>query len=904
MVLKSNKYYALILSTTILYSQPSILHADDFVWNGMTNSDWYNAQNWISNGGYGPVTTFPTKDDNAWWRATKSYTATLTSTSLPAEINDLEFSGSAAGTKNALILDGGQLKAYGHLLTTAVGPSNLVTSTLTIRSNGQLTIEDQILLSDQPGAITNVNLSSGGKFIHASTQEATFSVQEGTVVNFNADGKNTKAQLGKTTMAQSGKVDMIITNGAKVSAQSLTIASEKGSQFTAYISGGKSELASNSDTILGTYGQADIYLYDGGAFNTTGKLISSKNAEGLVNIHIGNPNDPSSSTGSFIANTFDFNQHKTNLIIHKTRDTFNLNFQSFISANISIEAGADLIVGSTTNTIDLNNTQITINENSTLSGFMKYAQIKNKGTINIGNDNSYTNINIDMLDGASPIKSNEKSVILFDTVLGDDNSQTDSITIGTETDGNSILEINNKGGQGALTTNGIRLIEYQTTTGSFGNMTLGSPDFTTTDSSQPAIIAGAYAYTLHKGTPEGNNTTDWYLRSTQSSPPGPPSPPSPPGPPVPPGPPTPPTPPAPPVPPAPPGPNPDPRYQPGVPLYNNNVESMRSINQTLMSSLYTRAGNRYWSGAGAYHIAQGDGPGIGYRPPEAGTVVTDTGLFWIRTEAGQENYSSQSSTIVSKYRQNYWLVQAGLDSQLRETESGRLIGSGWVHYIDAKSRSYSRYGDGDINTQAYGFGGALTWYSDNGFYVDAQTQVSWYKTDLYSDLTRKNHISDHNNAGYGFGIEVGKRIQYNDFWSFTPQAQLTYSGLNLKDYTDFYDARVHHSNENDVLGRIGLATNYENAWQDAAGFTRKLDLYGMIGVQQNFTGNSNLILVSGTPFYTGGQARTQLQLTLGSTYSWNDGKYAIFGTVETSGATKNISDNYSLSGNLGFKIRW
>ncbi|MCR2273778.1 hypothetical protein NSX50_24265, partial [Salmonella enterica] len=65
-----------------------------------------------------------------------------------------------------------------------------------------------------------------------------------------------------------------------------------------------------------------------------------------------------------------------------------------------------------------------------------------------------------------------------------------------------------------------------------------------------------------------------------------------------------------------------------------------------------------------------------------------------------------------------------------------------------------------------------------------------------------------------------------------------------------------------------------------------------------------LILVSSTPFYTGGQARTQLQLTLGSTYSWNDGKYAVFGTVETSGATKNISDNYSLSGNLGFKIRW
>lgn len=378
MVLKSNKYYALILSTTILYSQPIIVYADNFVWVGSTSSDWYDIKNWSSNDGNGFATSPPTKTDNAWWNATKKYTATLTSAAPPAEVNNLEFSAAGAESQLGLTIDGGQLKAYGHLATSAKSAANEVTTTLTVQSGGQFTIEDQILLSDAPGAITNVNLSSGGKFIHASTQEATFSVQEGTVVNFHADGKNTKAQLGETTMAQSGKVDMLITNGAKVSAQSLTIASEKGSQFTAYISGGKSELSSNSDTILGTYGQADIYLYDGGAFNTTGKLISSKNAEGLVNIHIGNPNDPSSSTGSFTASTFDFNQHKTNLIIHKTRDTFNLNFQSFISANISIEAGADLIAGSTTNTIDLNHTQIIINENSTLSGFMKYAQIKNK----------------------------------------------------------------------------------------------------------------------------------------------------------------------------------------------------------------------------------------------------------------------------------------------------------------------------------------------------------------------------------------------------------------------------------------------------------------------------------------------------------------------------------------------
>ncbi|GEM_PF-1303519 len=906
MVLKSNKYYALILSTTILYSNTGVLYASDYTWQGSVNDDWNNANNWLDVIG-NKVTTIPADSDSVTINSAGNNPLQINSNE-NRTTKDFHIFTTNSFSKQSLIIDNGKLNITDKLYLQNQNTVDKGSNNLTIQNNGIINVgKDFTSGVDSEATYSTININSGGKLLQDTTQNTVLGHVKEDATYFYIDGAGTKAQLGETTLATAGFVNMKITNGAEVSTQSLTTSMEKSSRVIAIVSDSGSLLSSAQNITLGIKGKTDLYIYNGAALSAKNKIT----IRGSSTLHIGNDNLPEANIGTIIAEEINLTQ-SGNLAIHKTQDSFSLNIPVTGGGVITLDADASLKVGSSNNIIDLGDNIISIGVRANLSGFLQAESIGNHGVLSLGDDNNFSTMNIDAYNGF------DGSIINFDTVLDDDKSLTDKIEIGSFMDGASTIHIRNKGGKGAPTNEGIQLISFFDG-GSFIEITLGNPDYYTPDGNQPAIIAGAYAYTLQKGNHARDNTTDWYLRSTQNSPsgppsppgppvppgpPSPPSPPTPPTPPTPPGPPVPPGPPAPPAPPTPPGPNPDPRYQPGVPLYNNNVENMRSINQTLMSSLYTRAGNRYWSGAGAYHIAQGDGPGFGNQPPEAGTVVTDTGLFWIRTEAGQENYSSQSSTIASKYRQNYWLVQAGLDSQLRETESGRLIGSGWVHYIDAKSRSYSRYGDGDINTQAYGFGGALTWYGDNGFYVDAQTQVSWYKTDLYSDLTRKNHVSDHNNTGYGFGIEVGKRIQYNDFWSFTPQAQLTYSGLNLKDYTDFYDARVHHSNENDVLGRIGLATNYENAWQDATGFTRKLDLYGMIGVQQNFTGNSNLILVSGTPFYTGGQARTQLQLTLGSTYSWNDGKYAVFGTVETNGATKNIRDNYSLSGNLGFKIRW
>ena len=880
MTLKSKKYLSFILCSTILYSQPNILYAATvnhpyyYYWLGGIDDDWSNPANWSADDSNIKIDTPPDITDRVAFELRAIYTATVKK---PAFADTIAFGGEDVNALPKLLIDNAVLQVQSEVIF-AEG-----TSELTIQgAKGALDLKGSFASGTVANTAT-INLQNGGQFIQPADKFFSTSAASDTNTIFNIKDKNTKAVLGQTQLSKHGKTSISISDGAQLITTSLLMAQQAEAAADILISGKDSILHSSNDIVIGDSGSASITIINGGILETNESIIIAKENGSRSSLNIG---VTGKSAGTVNTKTIQFGNGNGEVNFNNQATV--INFQTNITGNgtINITNNTPLNAGTQNSTIKFEGT-INVEKGSDLQGFINIKNINNSGNLYIGDNEIYYTTQID-----GSYNGDVNSKIFMDTDLGSDTSLTDRLSIDGNTSGSSVINITNRnldGSHAAQTVNGIKIISIAGQSNAV--MLLNSTDKTANN--EPFITAGAYAYTLQK-----KNDGDWYLISTLNSPPEPPNPP---GPPVPPGPPTPP---GPPNPPAPPGPNSDPHYQPGVPLYNNNVENMRNLNQRLMPSLYTRAGNRYWSGAGAYRIAQGDGSGSGYLNPEASTAITNLALFWARTEAGQENYNSQSSTIANKYRQNYWLLQAGLDSQLRETDTGRLIGSGWVHYLDSKSRSFSRYGDGDIKTQAYGLGGALTWYGDNGLYLDAQTQFSWYKTDLYADLTRKNHVSDHNNTGYGFSVEVGKRVQYNEFWSFTPQAQLSYSGLNLKDYTDFYNASVHHSNTNDLLGRVALATNYENTWQDTTGFARKLDLYGMVGVQQNFTGDSNLILVSGTPFYTGGQAKTELQLTVGSTYSWNDGKYALFGTVETSGATKDISSNYSIAGNIGFKIHW
>lgn len=76
--------------------------------------------------------------------------------------------------------------------------------------------------------------------------------------------------------------------------------------------------------------------------------------------------------------------------------------------------------------------------------------------------------------------------LAFNTVLGDDNSKTDKLVVEGNTSGSTTVLVNNVGGVGADTHNGIRIVQVDGT--SDGNFYLGS-----------RVVQGAYDYRLYKG---------------------------------------------------------------------------------------------------------------------------------------------------------------------------------------------------------------------------------------------------------------------------------------------------------------------------------------------------------------------------------------------------------------------
>lgn len=163
---------------------------------------------------------------------------------------------------------------------------------------------------------------------------------------------------------------------------------------------------------------------------------------------------------------------------------------------------------------------VTVDEGATLGGYGKIVgNVTSRGTVSAGDaitsltggagnltiQGNLDNFNTVNLAGNSvgntlTVTGNytAHSTLVLNTVLGGDNSKTDKLVVQGDTRGHTDVYVNNKGGSGAQTVNGIRVIEVDGA--SNGDFTLAN-----------RVVAGAYDYQLFKGTPTSSDG-DWYLR--------------------------------------------------------------------------------------------------------------------------------------------------------------------------------------------------------------------------------------------------------------------------------------------------------------------------------------------------------------------------------------------------------
>jgi fibronectin-binding autotransporter adhesin len=132
-------------------------------------------------------------------------------------------------------------------------------------------------------------------------------------------------------------------------------------------------------------------------------------------------------------------------------------------------------------------------------------------------------------------------------------------------------------------------------------------------------------------------------------------------------------------------------------------------------------------------------------------------------------------------------------------------------------------------------------------------------------------------------------------------AQLSYSSVSAN-FNDRFGANVKLDDAESLLGRLGLAIDYRNAWRDASGQVRRTSVYGIGNLYYEFF-DGTVANVSGTTFANANE-RLWGGVGLGGTYNWANDRYALYGEVSVNTSLENFGDSDSVNGTAGFRLRW
>ena len=253
-----------------------------------------------------------------------------------------------------------------------------------------------------------------------------------------------------------------------------------------------------------------------------------------------------------------------------------------------------------------------------------------------------------------------------DTVLGGDGSPTDNVAFDADVTGDTLLNVNNAGGQGALTNSGIEVI--QTGPGVTGTFTLDG-DYTD-EEGDSVVVGGAYGYRLEPG-----DDGTWRLVSRLDA-------------------------------------------EPETPLYQILVPAYEVLPQVLLAldelpTLQQRVGNRSW-----------------LLPGKATQIEAEGNTAWVRVMGRQRDMNSEASTTEASFDTRIGKLQVGVDIPLRSDERGSFIAGMNASYVDSDTDVDSLYGASNIDGTGYSLGLTGTWYGLNGAYVDAQAQYTWADFDI------------------------------------------------------------------------------------------------------------------------------------------------------------------------------
>ncbi|WP_447930163.1 autotransporter-associated beta strand repeat-containing protein [Sphingopyxis fribergensis] len=429
-------------------------------------------------------------------------------------------------------------------------------------------------------------------------------------------------------------------------------------------------------------------------------------------------------------------------------------------------------------------------------------------------------------------------VLEIEAALGGDASAADRLIVNGATSGNTQVTVINRGGLGDQTVEGIKIVDVAGA--SNGTFTL---DGDYLFDGEQAVVVGAYGYRLYKNGVSTPQDGDWYLRSALLD-----------------------------------GENPEgPLYQPGVPVYEAYVGALQSLNR--LPTLQQRVGNRSW----------------------AASPIAGAGL-WGRFESERQRPEALVSTSGADRKVDQWQAQLGLDTVLATRSDGAaLVGGLTAHYGKADSSVASIFGNGTIDTQGYGVGATMTWYGPKGFYVDGQVKLSWFDSDLESNILG-SLARGNKGDGQAFSLELGKQTPIGRNLSITPQVQMSYAKVDFDHFADPSATAVSVGKGESLKTRWGLAIDHQTSWKGRSGDTRRTRLYSVVNLSYEWLDGAEAD-VSGTPIVNRDH-RLSGELGLGGSYSWGNDRFTLYTEVSGDTAIADFGAGYNVKGTAGFRVRF
>lgn len=455
--------------------------------------------------------------------------------------------------------------------------------------------------------------------------------------------------------------------------------------------------------------------------------------------------------------------------------------------------GAQLI----SNIIGHNDTALTLRHGASLTGSIDPTDvtIDSASRWNMTTDSAVDDVNlagtitfaapdsIPMSNGHTLTVNNwngQGGTVVMNTVLGDDTSATDRIVVNGNTQGNTQVKVNNAGGHGAQTVEGIRLVEVN-----------GQSDGDFTKSGR--IVAGSYDYNLVK------KGSDWFLTSLVNNPPvtHPDDGDDKPG---------------------------DDDNKPGDsgnkpddggnkpaddgdkphdnqhtlrPESASYTANLAAANTLFITRLHDRLGETQYT-----DMLTGE------------KKVTS---LWLRQVGGHNRWKDNSGQLSTQSHR--YVIQMGGDvaqwssDGLQRWHLGVMAGYGndQSNSHSSASRYHSR---GSVN--GYSAGLYATWYQNDetrqGTYLDSWAQYSWFNNtvkgqDIQSEAYKSRGATASLELGYThkLGEFSGSKGSLNE-WYIQPQAQAIWMGVTADDHRESNGTRVSAQGEDNLLTRLGVRT--------------------------------------------------------------------------------------------------